>query len=147
MVRQYPGATLAGRDAGREFLAVRVDQAGLPLPSFIDPARVIVTPPPVAGEALPQAGEIAGEVFQGSLAAGDGFVSSNARGSLRCSFGFIAPTPMSLWAISLPRSSAIDTTTVYSQGSPSAGCRMLPSMRSGVSAGAWGSSTRASARR
>ncbi|WP_051029988.1 S1 family peptidase [Nocardia takedensis] len=69
-------------------IAVRVDQAGLPLPSFIDPARVIVTPPPVAGEALPQAGEIAGEVFQGSLAAGDGFVSSNARGSLRCSFGF-----------------------------------------------------------
>ncbi len=55
--------------------------------------------------------------------------------NVRCSFGFIAPTPISLRAISTPRSLRIDTTTVYSQGSPSGGCRMLPSMHSGVSAG------------
>ena len=61
---------------------------------------------------------------------------------VRCSFGFIAPTPMSLRAISSPRSLRIETTTVYSQGSPSAGCRMLPSMRSGVSAGVWASRRR-----
>lgn len=64
-----------------------------------------------------------------------------------CSFGFIAPTPMSLWAISSPRSLRTVTTIVYSQGSPSAGWRMLPSMRSGVSAGACGASATASKRR
>jgi hypothetical protein len=66
--------------------------------------------------------------------------ASTDRVKIRCSLGFIAPTPISLCAISSPRSLRIDTTTVYSQGSPSAGWRMLPSMRSGVTAGAWGSS-------
>jgi gluconate 5-dehydrogenase len=55
--------------------------------------------------------------------------------NVRCSFGFIAPTPISLRAISTPRSFLIDTTTVYSHASPPGGCLMLPSMHSGVSAG------------
>src|SRR2546425_924614 len=72
--------------------------------------------------------------FPGPFALVD--TASTNRVKVRCSFGFIAPTPMSLRAISSPRSLRIDTTTVYSHGSPSAGCRMLPSILSGVSAGA-----------
>ncbi|MEV0295794.1 S1 family peptidase [Nocardia sp. NPDC050710] len=75
-------------DTVNNSIAVRVEQAGLPLPSFIDPSRVIVMAPPIAGEVLPQAGEIAGEIYRGSLSGGDGFASVNGRSSLRCSFGF-----------------------------------------------------------
>lgn len=70
-------------------IAVRVDKIGLPMPNFIDPARVIVMAPPVAGEqtTLPQAGEIAGS-GTGVLAGGDGYASVAGRTSLRCSLGF-----------------------------------------------------------
>ncbi|MBH0778864.1 S1 family peptidase [Nocardia bovistercoris] len=75
-------------DTVNNSISVRVEQAGLPLPSFVDPSRVIVTKPPVGAEQLPQASEIAGEIYNGSLSGGDGFISSAGRGSLRCSFGF-----------------------------------------------------------
>lgn len=75
-------------DTVNNAIAVRVDQAGLPMPNFIDPARVIVMAPPVAGEQGPvQAGEIAGEA-RGALAGGDGYASVAGRSSLRCSLGF-----------------------------------------------------------
>ncbi|WP_245671745.1 S1 family peptidase [Nocardia amamiensis] len=75
-------------DTVNNSIAVRVDQAGLPMPNFIDPARVIVMAPPVAGEqATLQADEIAGEA-RGPLAGGDGFASIAGRSSLRCSLGF-----------------------------------------------------------
>ncbi|MFR9750561.1 S1 family peptidase [Nocardia sp. 004] len=74
-------------DTVNNTIAVRVDQAGLPMPSFIDPARVLVTAPPVAGEKTTlQAGEIAGA--QGALAGGDGYASISGDESLRCSLGF-----------------------------------------------------------
>ncbi|MFD0365460.1 S1 family peptidase [Nocardia sp. GCM10030253] len=77
-------------DTVNNSIAVRVDKVGLPMPSFIDPARVIVMAPPVASEPanIPQAGEIAGQVPRGALAGGDGFASIAGRMSLRCSFGF-----------------------------------------------------------
>jgi hypothetical protein len=77
-------------DTVNNSIAVRVDKPGLPMPSFIDPARVIVMAPPVAGEPanLPQAGEIAGGLQQGALAGGDGFASVAGQMSLRCSLGF-----------------------------------------------------------
>ncbi|MFI9506855.1 protease [Nocardia sp. NPDC052566] len=75
-------------DTVNNSIAVRVDQVGLPMPSFIDPARVIVMAPPVAGERTTlQASEIAGEA-RGALAAGDGYASTQGRMSLRCSLGF-----------------------------------------------------------
>ncbi|MGK8521048.1 S1 family peptidase [Nocardia asteroides] len=75
-------------DTVNNAIAVRVDQAGLPMPNFIDPARVIVMAPPVAGEqGTLQAGEIAGEA-RGALAGGDGYASVAGRSSLRCSLGF-----------------------------------------------------------
>ncbi|WP_378734575.1 S1 family peptidase [Nocardia brasiliensis] len=76
-------------DTVNNSIAVRVDKAGLPMPSFIDPARVIVMAPPVAGEqaTLPQASEIAGDA-RGVLAGGDGYASVAGRLSLRCSLGF-----------------------------------------------------------
>ncbi|MBF6350397.1 MULTISPECIES: S1 family peptidase [Nocardia] len=74
-------------DTVNNSIAVRVDQAGLPMPNFIDPARVIVMAPPVAAETLPAA-----EIAEGSAAAplggGDGYASVAGDGSLRCSFGF-----------------------------------------------------------
>ncbi|WP_216911611.1 S1 family peptidase [Nocardia noduli] len=75
-------------DTVNNSIAVRVDQAGLPLPGFIDPARIIVMAPPIAGEALPAADEIASAADRGSLIGGDGFASVAGRSSLRCSFGF-----------------------------------------------------------
>ncbi|MBF6453087.1 S1 family peptidase [Nocardia cyriacigeorgica] len=74
-------------DTVNNSIAVRVDKPGLPMPSFVDPARVIVMAPPVAGEALPSADPIA-EVTGASLAGGDGYASVAGRTSLRCSFGF-----------------------------------------------------------
>ncbi|MEU7766844.1 S1 family peptidase [Nocardia sp. NPDC049190] len=75
-------------DTVNNSIAVRVDQAGLPMPNFIDPARVIVMTPPVAGEeGVLQASDIAGEA-RGALAGGDGFASVAGRSSLRCSLGF-----------------------------------------------------------
>ncbi|MFI5499991.1 S1 family peptidase [Nocardia asteroides] len=69
-------------------IAVRVDQAGLPLPSFIDPSRVVVTAPPVAGERVDlTATPVAGD-GNGALAGGDGYASVVGRSSLRCSLGF-----------------------------------------------------------
>lgn len=68
-------------------IAVRVEQAGLPMPNFVDPSRVIVTAPPVAGEQL-QATPVAGATQTGPLAGGDGFAAIAGRTSLRCSLGF-----------------------------------------------------------
>ncbi|MEV0249486.1 S1 family peptidase [Nocardia sp. NPDC050712] len=75
-------------DTMNNSIAVRVDQAGLPMPSFVDPSRVLVTAPPIAAEQLPEAAPIAGEINRGSLTGGDGFASVAGRSSLRCSFGF-----------------------------------------------------------
>ncbi|WP_227997491.1 S1 family peptidase [Nocardia australiensis] len=77
-------------DTVNNSVAVRVDQAGLSLPSFIDPARIIVMAPPVASEPanLPKADPIAGELGRGSLSAGDGFAAVAGDTSLRCSLGF-----------------------------------------------------------
>lgn len=75
-------------DTVNNSIAVRVDRAGLPMPNFIDPARVIVMAPPVAAETLPAAGEIAEDMGGPPLAGGDGYASVAGRTSLRCSFGF-----------------------------------------------------------
>ncbi|WP_446223477.1 S1 family peptidase [Nocardia sp. IBHARD005] len=75
-------------DTVNNSIAVRVQQAGLPLPSFIDPSRVIVTAPPVAGERIElSATPVAGD-GNGALAGGDGYASVIGRSSLRCSLGF-----------------------------------------------------------
>ncbi|GAA1606068.1 hypothetical protein GCM10009764_32500 [Nocardia ninae] len=75
-------------DTVNNSIAVRVDKPGLPMPNFIDPARVIVMAPPVAGEqATLEASEIAGAA-NGALAGGDGYASVAGRLSLRCSLGF-----------------------------------------------------------
>ena len=75
-------------DTVNNSIAVRVQQAGLPLPSFIDPSRVIVTAPPVAGERVDlSATPIAGD-GNGALAGGDAYASIVGRSSLRCSLGF-----------------------------------------------------------
>ncbi|MFC8045222.1 S1 family peptidase [Nocardia sp. NPDC057353] len=76
-------------DTVNNSIAVRVDQAGLPMPSFVDPSRVIVMAPPIAGEqAQLQAGAIAEANPGGPLAAGDGYASVAGDTSLRCSLGF-----------------------------------------------------------
>ncbi len=75
-------------DTVNNAIAVRVDQAGLPLPSFIDPARVVVTAPPVAGEKVAlDATPVAGN-GTGPIAGGQGYASIAGNSSLRCSFGF-----------------------------------------------------------
>ncbi|MFE3545241.1 S1 family peptidase [Nocardia sp. NPDC059177] len=75
-------------DTVNNAIAVRVEQAGLPLPSFIDPARVVVTAPPVAGERIDlTATPVAGD-STGALAGGDAYASVVGRSSLRCSLGF-----------------------------------------------------------
>ncbi|MEU0545629.1 S1 family peptidase [Nocardia sp. NPDC005978] len=77
-------------DTMNNSIAVRVDQPGLALPSFVDPARVIVSsvPPTGSEEAnVQQAGAIAGEGGR-PLAGGDGYASIAGRMSLRCSLGF-----------------------------------------------------------
>ncbi|MEV0028764.1 S1 family peptidase [Nocardia sp. NPDC050793] len=75
-------------DTVNNSIAVRVDQAGLPMPSFVDPARVIVVAPPVAGEQLPQGTAIAEGDNRAALAGGDGYASVGGGSQLRCSFGF-----------------------------------------------------------
>lgn len=75
-------------DTVNNSIAVRVDQAGVPMPSFVDPARVIVTAPPVAGETLPQGTPIAEGVDRASLTGGDGYAAVGGDVQLRCSFGF-----------------------------------------------------------
>lgn len=77
-------------DTVNNSIAVRVDQAGVPMPSFVDPSRVIVMAPPVAAEPLPEATPIASELNRGSVTGGDGFTSAGSQSSLRCSFGFNA---------------------------------------------------------
>lgn len=77
-------------DTVNNSIAVRVDQAGVPMPSFVDPARVIVMAPPAAAEPMPAATPIADELNRGSLTGGDGFTSVGNTSSLRCSFGFNA---------------------------------------------------------
>lgn len=74
-------------------LAVRVDQAGLPLPGFVDPTRVIVmaAPPMSADPDGPRASSIADAA--GPAAAGDVFGSRSAQESLRCSLGFNGTGP------------------------------------------------------
>ncbi|NNH75461.1 protease [Nocardia uniformis] len=76
-------------DTVNNSIAVRADKSDLPLPGFVDPARVIVMAPPMAGEEadIQRAGEIAGTAG-GPLAAGDGYASVAGRMSLRCSLGF-----------------------------------------------------------
>ena len=75
-------------DTVNNAIAVRVEQAGLPLPSFIDPSRVVVTAPPVAGERVDlSATPVAGD-GNGALAGGDAYASVVGRSSLRCSLGF-----------------------------------------------------------
>ncbi|WP_431968138.1 S1 family peptidase [Nocardia sp. bgisy134] len=75
-------------DTVNNSIAVRVDQAGLPMPSFVDPSRVIVMAPPVAGELLPQGTAIAEGDNRAALAGGDGYASVGGGSQLRCSFGF-----------------------------------------------------------
>ncbi|MFD3595762.1 S1 family peptidase [Nocardia sp. NPDC058640] len=75
-------------DTVNNSIAVRVQQAGLPLPSFIDPSRVIVTAPPVAGERIDLAATPVAGDGNGALAGGDGYASVIGRSSLRCSLGF-----------------------------------------------------------
>ncbi|GAB4589692.1 S1 family peptidase [Nocardia sp. IFM 10818] len=77
-------------DTVNNSIAVRAAEPGLPLPGFVDPARVIVMPvPPTGSEELDvqQAAAIAGEA-PGVKAAGDGYASVAGRMSLRCSLGF-----------------------------------------------------------
>lgn len=77
-------------DTMNNSIAVRVDQAGLALPSFVDPARVIVMAVPPTGSedvTVQQAGAIAGEGVR-PLAGGDAYASIAGRMSLRCSLGF-----------------------------------------------------------
>ncbi|MCA2205433.1 MULTISPECIES: S1 family peptidase [Nocardia] len=75
-------------DTVNNAIAVRVEQAGLPLPSFIDPARVVVTAPPVAGEKVDlEATPVAGN-GTGPIAGGEGYAAIAGNSSLRCSFGF-----------------------------------------------------------
>lgn len=75
-------------DTVNNAIAVRVDQVGLPLPSFIDPARVVVTAPPVAGEQVQLQGTPIAGAGDGTLAGGDGYAAIYGRTSLRCSLGF-----------------------------------------------------------
>ncbi|WP_442790619.1 S1 family peptidase [Nocardia sp. NBC_01329] len=74
-------------DTVNNSIAVRVDKVGLPMPNFIDPARVIVMAPPIAAETLPQAAAIA-ESGATPVGGGDGFAAIAGDSSLRCSFGF-----------------------------------------------------------
>ena len=74
-------------DTVNNSIAVRVDKVGLPMPNFIDPARVIVMAPPIAAETLPQAAAVA-EVGAATVGGGDGFAAIAGDSSLRCSFGF-----------------------------------------------------------
>jgi streptogrisin C len=75
-------------DVVNNSVAVRVDQAGLPMPGFVDPARVIVmAAPPQGPDTLPQATAVAGE-GGGPAAAGDAYASQAGHTSLRCSLGF-----------------------------------------------------------
>lgn len=77
-------------DTVNNSIAVRVDQAGVPMPSFVDPSRVLVMAPPAAAAPAPAATPIADELNLGSLAGGDGFTSVGSGSSLHCSFGFNA---------------------------------------------------------
>ncbi|MGW5752788.1 S1 family peptidase, partial [Nocardia rhamnosiphila] len=74
-------------DTVNNSIAVRVDKVGLPMPNFIDPARVIVMAPPIAAETLPQAAAVA-EAGAATVGGGDGFAAIAGDSSLRCSFGF-----------------------------------------------------------
>lgn len=75
-------------DTVNNSIAVRVEESGLPMPNFIDPARVLVMAPPAAGETLPAADDVAEDLPAGPVAGGDGFASVSGDSSLRCSFGF-----------------------------------------------------------
>ncbi len=74
-------------DVVNNTVAVRVDQAGLPMPGFVDPARVIVMAAPPRGPEPLQATAVAGE-GGGPAAAGDAYASQAGHLSLRCSLGF-----------------------------------------------------------
>lgn len=77
-------------DTVNNSIAVRVDKAGLPMPGFVDPARVIVMAAPPVGPEQSQAAAkpIAGERNSGPVAAGDAFASVAGRMQLLCSSGF-----------------------------------------------------------
>lgn len=78
-------------DTVNNALAVRVDKAGLPMPGFIDPARVIVM---AAAPSVPQAGDVAkaadvaGAMPSTPVAAGDAYASVAGKEQLICSSGF-----------------------------------------------------------
>nr|WP_062512673.1 S1 family peptidase [Nocardia pseudobrasiliensis] len=76
-------------DTMNNSIAVRVDKPGLPMPGFVDPARVIVMPAAPVGpeQADDVAQPIAGQA-NGSIAAGDGYASVAGRMQLICSSGF-----------------------------------------------------------
>ncbi|MCM6777289.1 S1 family peptidase [Nocardia sp. CDC159] len=78
-------------DTMNNSIAVRVDKVGLPMPGFVDPARVIVMPAPPVGpeqaDEIAQAQPVAGQ-GSGSVAAGDGYASVAGRMQLICSSGF-----------------------------------------------------------
>ncbi|MBF6211639.1 trypsin-like serine protease [Nocardia puris] len=74
-------------DTVNNAIAVRVDQAGLPLPTFIDPARVIVSAPPVTGQPIAEPREIA-EAGTGALVAGQAYAAVSGDVFMRCSLGF-----------------------------------------------------------
>ncbi|MFI5781087.1 S1 family peptidase [Nocardia sp. NPDC051570] len=76
-------------DTMNNSIAVRVDKAGLQMPGFVDPARVIVMPAaPVGPEQADDAAQpIAGQ-GNGAVAAGDGYASVAGRMQLICSSGF-----------------------------------------------------------
>ncbi|MBF6329025.1 S1 family peptidase [Nocardia transvalensis] len=77
-------------DTVNNSVAVRVDKPGLPMPGFVDPARVIVMAAPPTGPEEPQeqAKPIAGESRNAPVAAGDAYASTAGRMQLICSSGF-----------------------------------------------------------
>ncbi|MBB5914100.1 hypothetical protein BJY24_002967 [Nocardia transvalensis] len=78
-------------DTVNNSIAVRVDKVGLPMPGFVDPARVVVMPAPPVGPELSevaQATPVAGEQAPAPIAAGDGYASVAGKMKLVCSAGF-----------------------------------------------------------
>jgi hypothetical protein len=65
----------------------------------------------------------------------DGVNTSTATLKVRCSSGFNAPTLTTCREISLPSAPWMESTIEYSQGSPAAGCLIVPSTRSGEKLG------------
>ncbi|MFF3574130.1 S1 family peptidase [Nocardia jiangxiensis] len=78
-------------DTVNNALAVRVDKAGLPMPGFIDPARVIVMAAAPTGPQqsdIAKASAVAGQMRTTQVAAGDAYASVAGKMQLICSSGF-----------------------------------------------------------